>query len=86
MATAKAGSQLLHILNPTMAAVHDSGPDLAEECVLAMGTTLHNWGFTATTRLDGYARWLAANRSPRNTGNTGGHCRSWMPTTVGAGY
>jgi hypothetical protein len=24
-----------------------------------MGTTLHNRGFTATTRLDGYARWLA---------------------------
>lgn len=59
MAAAAAGHQMLHTLNPTMAAVHDSGPDLAEECVLAMGTTLRNWGFTATTRLDGYARWLA---------------------------
>lgn len=59
LAAAASGHQLLHILNPTMAAVHDSGPDLAEECVLAMGTTLRNWGFTATTRLDGYARWLA---------------------------
>jgi len=53
------GHQMLHILNPTMAAVHDSGPQLAEECVLGMGTTLRNWGFTATTRLNGYARWLA---------------------------
>lgn len=56
---AAAGHQMLHILNPTMAAVHDSGPQLAEECVLGMGTTLRNWGFTATTRLNGYARWLA---------------------------
>src|SRR3546814_8155615 len=24
-----------------------------------MGTDLHNWGFTSTTRLDSYARWLA---------------------------
>lgn len=54
-----AGPNLLHVLNPTMAAVHDSGPTLAEECVLGLGTTLRNWGFTSTTRLDGYARWLA---------------------------
>lgn len=59
LAEAAAGHRMLHVLNPTMAAVHDSGPDLAEECVLAMGTTLRNWGFAATTRLDGYARWLA---------------------------
>ncbi|MGV0811030.1 sulfotransferase [Mycolicibacterium boenickei] len=56
---AAAGRYLLHMLNPTMAAVHDSGPRLPEECVLGMGTTLRNWGFTATTRLDGYASWLA---------------------------
>lgn len=56
---AAAANQMLHILNPTMAAVHDSGPQMAEECVLGMGTTLCNWGFTATTRLNGYARWLA---------------------------
>ncbi|CRZ16806.1 sulfotransferase family protein [Mycolicibacterium neworleansense] len=56
---AAAGQYLLHVLNPAMAIVHDSGPDLPEECVLGMGTTLRNWGFTATTRLDGYARWLA---------------------------
>ncbi|OBB22846.1 hypothetical protein A5792_04675 [Mycolicibacterium peregrinum] len=56
---AAAGQYLLHVLNPTMAAVHDSGPNLPEECVLGMGTTLRNWGFTATTRLDGYASWLA---------------------------
>ncbi len=51
--------EFLHLLNPTMAAVHDSGPRLAEECVLAMGTDLRNWGFTSTVRLDGYAEWLA---------------------------
>lgn len=49
----------LHILNPAMAAVHDSGPALPEECVLGMGTTLRNWGFSSTMRLDGYSRWLA---------------------------
>lgn len=49
----------LHLLNPTMAAVHPSGPRLAEECVLAMGTDLRNWGFTSTVRLNSYARWLA---------------------------
>ncbi|OBG89485.1 hypothetical protein A5699_13890 [Mycobacterium sp. E802] len=56
---AAAGPYLLHVLNPAMAAVHDSGPNLPEECVLGMGTTLRNWGFTATTRLDSYASWLA---------------------------
>ncbi|WP_166908215.1 sulfotransferase [Mycobacterium sp. DL440] len=56
---AAAGPYLLHVLNPMMAAVHDSGPNLPEECVLGMGTTLRNWGFTATTRLDAYASWLA---------------------------
>ncbi len=56
---AAAGQYLLHVLNPAMAAVHDSGPHLPEECVLGMGTTLRNWGFTATTRLDSYASWLA---------------------------
>ena len=50
---------VLHLLNPTMAAVHDSGAQLPEECVLAMGTHLCNWGFMSTTRLDGYAKWLA---------------------------
>jgi hypothetical protein len=50
---------LLHLLNPTLAAVHSSGARLPEECVLAMGTDLRNWGFTSTVRLDGYAAWLA---------------------------
>ncbi len=50
---------LLHTLNPTMAAVHDSGPWLPEECVLAMGGDMCNWGFTSTVRLDSYADWLA---------------------------
>ncbi|UPW08764.1 sulfotransferase [Gordonia terrae] len=49
----------LHVLNPSMAAVHDSGPTLPEECVLGMGTTMRNWGFASTMRLDGYATWLA---------------------------
>ncbi|MFV8054588.1 sulfotransferase family protein [Mycobacterium sp. 48b] len=56
---AAAGQYMLHVLNPAMAAVHDSGPGLPEECVLGMGTTLRNWGFAATTRLDSYASWLA---------------------------
>lgn len=50
----------LHLLNPQLRAVHDSGPRLPEECVLAMGTDLRNWGFPSTVRLDAYARWLAA--------------------------
>jgi hypothetical protein len=50
---------LLHRLNPELAVVHDSGPRLPEECVLAMGTDFRNWGFASTTRLDGYAAWLA---------------------------
>lgn len=49
----------LHTLNPTMAAVHASGARLPEECVLAMGGDLRNWGFTSTVRLDSYATWLA---------------------------
>ena len=54
-----AAHDVLHLLNPDLATVHDSGPRLPEECVLAMGTTLRNWGFPSTTRLEGYARWLA---------------------------
>lgn len=50
---------LLHRLNPELAVVHDSGARLPEECVLAMGTDFRNWGFPSTTRLDGYAAWLA---------------------------
>ncbi|GAC54586.1 sulfotransferase [Gordonia amicalis] len=49
----------LHMLNPAMAAVHDSGPALPEECVLGMGTTMRNWAFSSTMRLDSYSRWLA---------------------------
>ncbi|MYR08170.1 sulfotransferase [Gordonia sp. SID5947] len=54
-----AGHDLLHTLNPTMAAVHDSGARLPEECVLGMGMSLRNWAFSSTTRLDSYAEWLA---------------------------
>lgn len=53
---------LLHRLNPQLAVVHDSGARLPEECVLAMGTDFRNWGFASTTRLDGYATWLAGER------------------------
>ncbi len=51
---------LLHLLSPELAVVHDSGARLPEECVLAMGTDFRNWGFPSTTRLDGYAAWLAS--------------------------
>ena len=54
-----AAHDLLHLLNPELRAVHESGPTLPEECVLAMGTDLRNWGFSATVRLDGYTDWLA---------------------------
>ncbi len=54
-----AGHDLLHLLNPAMASVHDSGARLPEECVLAMGSTMRNWAFSSTTRLDTYAAWLA---------------------------
>lgn len=56
---AGAAHAALHALNPSLQAIHDSGPWLPEECVLGMGTDLRNWGFTSTTRLDGYADWLA---------------------------
>lgn len=49
----------LHFLNPQLQAIHDSGARLPEECVLAMGTDLRNWGFNSTVRLDSYATWLA---------------------------
>lgn len=81
LAAAASGHQMLHILNPAMAAVHDSGPDLAEECVLAMGTTLRNWGFTATTRWTGTPAGWPGSRLPRNTVSTGASCESSMPTT-----
>jgi hypothetical protein len=54
-----AAHDLLHALNPRLAAVHDSGPRLPEECVLAMGTDFRNWGFSSTVRLESYSRWLA---------------------------
>lgn len=56
---ATAAHEMLHVLNPDLRAIHDSGARLAEECVLTMGTDLRNWGFTSTTRLDSYADWLA---------------------------
>jgi hypothetical protein len=49
----------LHLLNPGLAAVHDSGALLPEECVLAMGTDFRNWGFSSTVRLESYSSWLA---------------------------
>lgn len=51
--------QRLHLLNPTMAAIHPSGGRMAEECVLAMGSDFRNWGFTSTLRCPSYAAWLA---------------------------
>ncbi|GGV19220.1 sulfotransferase [Actinomadura cremea] len=54
-----AASDLLNVLNPALAAVHDHGPRLPEECVVAMNPGFRNWGFGSTVRLDGYSRWLA---------------------------
>jgi hypothetical protein len=48
----------LHLLSPAMQAIHPSGGRLAEECVLAMGTDMRNWGFTSTLRCPTYAQWL----------------------------
>jgi hypothetical protein len=55
-----AAHQRLHLLNPAMQAIHPSGGRLPEECVLAMGTDLRNWGFTSTLRCPSYAAWLAS--------------------------
>jgi LPS sulfotransferase NodH len=54
----EAAHQYLHLLNPTLQAVHPSGGGLAEECVLAMGTDFRNWGFTSTLRCPAYVDWL----------------------------
>lgn len=59
LAAGEGAHSRLHVLNPTMWSVHPSGAMLAEECVLAMGTDLRNWGFTSTLRCPSYARWLA---------------------------
>ncbi len=56
---AGAAHEVLHVLNPELRAIHDSGATLPEECVLAMGTDLRSWGSTSTTRLNSYATWLA---------------------------
>ena len=54
-----AAHDVLHLLNPQLRAIHDSGARLPEECVLGMGTDLRNWGLSATMRLDSYSHWLA---------------------------
>jgi hypothetical protein len=55
---AQQAHDFLHLLNPTMKIVHLSGPDLPEECVLAMGTDFRNWGFTSTLCCPKYVQWL----------------------------
>jgi hypothetical protein len=55
----QAAHHRLHELNPVLQSIHDSGARLPEECVLALGADLRNWGFTSTVRLDSYARWLS---------------------------
>jgi hypothetical protein len=57
-ASAKA-FELLDLLNPALAGVHDYGPYLPEECVVGLGSSFRNWGYSATVRLDGYTSWLA---------------------------
>ncbi|HEU5028275.1 MAG TPA: sulfotransferase [Spirillospora sp.] len=54
-----AANDLLNVLNPALATVHDHGPRLPEECVVAMNSGFRNWGASATVRLDGYSHWLA---------------------------
>lgn len=49
----------MEVLNPTLRMVHDYGPRLPEECVVALGTDMHNWGLPATVRLESYPRWIA---------------------------
>ena len=55
----EAAHQMLHRINPAMAAIHPSGGRLEEECVLALGTDFRNWGFTSTLRSPSYSAWLA---------------------------
>ncbi len=55
---AQAAHDRLHLLNSRIQQVHDSGADLPEECVLALGTSMKNWGFLSTMRLSQYSDWL----------------------------
>lgn len=50
--------ELLHVLSPALAEIHPSGAWMEEECVLAMGADMRNWGFTSTLRCPAYAAWL----------------------------
>ncbi|ROO85454.1 sulfotransferase family protein [Actinocorallia herbida] len=54
-----AASAFLDTLNPDLATVHDFGARLPEECVVGMGRSFRNWGFSSTVRLDSYSTWLA---------------------------
>lgn len=53
-----AAHALLHVLSPDLSTIHPSGARLEEECVLAMGADMRNWGFTSTLRCPSYASWL----------------------------
>lgn len=56
----------LAVLNPTLRSVHDHGPRLAEECVLALGADLRSWGLSSTVRLEQYSTWLATEDLTRS--------------------
>jgi hypothetical protein len=56
---AQQGHDALHLLNPTMRAVHFSGATLPEECVLMMGTDGLNWGILSNAYVLSYGKWLA---------------------------
>ncbi len=58
IARAQIAHDRLHERSPELQHVHDSGAELPEECVLALGTTMRNWGFLSTMRLSTYAEWL----------------------------
>ncbi|MFP5441490.1 MAG: sulfotransferase family protein [Gammaproteobacteria bacterium] len=53
------GQKMLHMLNPTMKAVHYSEADGPEECVLMMGTDLRNLALMSCMNTPSYSALLA---------------------------
>lgn len=53
------GQKMLHMLNPTMKAVHYSEADGPEECVLMMGTDLRNLALMSCLNTPSYSALLA---------------------------
>lgn len=53
------GQKMLHLLNPTMRAVHDSEADGPEECVVMMGSDVRNWALQSCMNTPAYGEMLA---------------------------